>query len=222
VTRIVVKLGGAVARDSVSYPLALADQGHEVCVVHGAGPQISLEMAKRGIEVTFVHGRRVTTPEALVVVREALEQVNKHLVEALGDRAVGLMGDEIGLEAEQIPELGLVGNPLPSAPPAVVEALSAGRLPVVAPLARGPLNVNADEAAAMLAVGIQAEHVHFVTDVPGLLMGDEVVASIHADQAEELLASGELKGGIIPKLAAAIHAARQGVVAEIGETAVIA
>ena len=221
-TRIVVKLGGAVARDSVSYPLALADQGHEVCVVHGAGPQISLEMAKRGIEVTFVHGRRVTTPEALVVVREALEQVNKHLVEALGDRAVGLMGDEIGLEAEQIPELGLVGNPLPSAPPAVVEALSAGRLPVVAPLARGPLNVNADEAAAMLAVGIQAEHVHFVTDVPGLLMGDEVVASIHADQAEELLASGELKGGIIPKLAAAIHAARQGVVAEIGETAVIA
>ncbi len=221
-TRIVVKLGGAVARDSVSYPLALADQGYEVCIVHGAGPQISLEMAKRGIEVTFVHGRRVTTPEALVVVREALEQVNSHLVEALGDRAVGLMGDEIGLEAEQVPELGLVGNPLPSTPPAVVEALGAGQIPVIAPLARGPLNVNADEAAAMLAVGIQAERVHFVTDVPGLLMGDEVVASIHADEAEQLLASGELKGGIIPKLKAAIHAARQGVVAEIGETAVIA
>ena len=79
-TRIVVKLGGAVARDSVSYPLALADHGHEVCIVHGAGPQISLEMAKRVIEVTFVHGRRVTTPEALLVVREALEQVNNHLV----------------------------------------------------------------------------------------------------------------------------------------------
>jgi acetylglutamate kinase len=222
VTRIVVKLGGAVARDAVSYPLALADQGHEVCIVHGAGPQISLEMAKRGIEVTFVHGRRVTTPEALVVVREALEQVNSHLVEALGDRAVGLMGDEIGLEAEQVAELGLVGNPLPSTPPVVVEALDAGQIPVIAPLARGPLNVNADEAAAMLAVGIQAERVHFVTDVPGLLIGDEVVASIHADEAERLLASGELMGGIIPKLKAAIHAARQGVVAEIGETAVIA
>jgi acetylglutamate kinase len=222
VTRIVVKLGGAVARDAVSYPLALADQGHEVCIVHGAGPQISLEMAKRGIEVTFVHGRRVTTPEALVVVREALEQVNNHLVEALGDRAIGLMGDEIGLEAEQVAELGLVGNPLPSTPPVVVEALDSGQIPVIAPLARGPLNVNADEAAAMLAVGIQAERVHFVTDVPGLLIGDEVVASIHADEAERLLASGELKGGIIPKLKAAIHAARQGVVAEIGETAVIA
>jgi acetylglutamate kinase len=221
-TRIVVKLGGAVARDSVAYPLALADQGHEVCIVHGAGPQISLKMAKRGIEVIFVHGRRVTTPEALLVVREALEQVNRHLVEAIGERAVGLMGDEIGLEAEQVPELGLVGNPQPSAPPAVLEALSAGRLPVVAPLARGPLNVNADEAAAMLAVGIGAERVHFVSDVPGLLIGADVVASIHADEAEQMLASGQLQGGIIPKLTAAVHAARQGVVAEIGETAVIA
>jgi acetylglutamate kinase len=218
----VVKLGGAVARDAVSYPLALAEQGHEVCIVHGAGPQISLAMARRGIEVAFVNGRRVTTPEALAVVREALSEVNGELVEAVGDAAVGLMGDEIGLEAEQIPELGLVGNPLPSAPAAIVEALSSGKVPVVAPLARGPLNVNADEAAAMLAVGIGAERVHFVTDVPGLLLGDEVVASIHADEAEQLLATGDLQGGIIPKLTAALHAARQGVVAEIGETAVIA
>ena len=221
-TRIVVKLGGAVARDAVSYPLALAEQGHEVCIVHGAGPQISLEMVRRGIEVAFVNGRRVTTAETLAVVREALEQVNSDLVEALGSSAVGLMGDEIGLEAEQVPELGLVGNPLPSTPAAVVEALDAGQVPVVAPLARGPLNVNADEAAAMLAVGIGAERVHFVTDVPGLLMGTEVVASIHADEAEQLLASGDLRGGIIPKLTAAVHAARQGVVAEIGETVVIA
>ena len=221
-TRIVVKLGGAVANDAVSYPLALAEQGHEVCVVHGAGPQISLEMARRGIEVTFVNGRRVTTAETLAVVREALEQMNSDLVEALGPSAVGLMGDEIGLEAEQVPELGLVGTPLPSAPLAVVEALVAGQVPVVAPLARGPLNVNAVEAAAMLAVGSEAERGQCVTDVPGLLMGTEVVASIHADEAEQLLASGELRGGIIPKLTAAVHAARRGVVAEIGETAVIA
>jgi acetylglutamate kinase len=179
-------------------------------------------MARRGIEVAFVNGRRVTTAETLAVVREALEQVNSDLVEALGSSAVGLMGDEIGLEAEQVPELGLVGNPLPSTPAAVVEALDAGQVPVVAPLARGPLNVNADEAAAMLAVGIGAERVHFVTDVPGLLMGAEVVTSIHADEAEQLLASGDLRGGIIPKLTAAVHAARRGVVAEIGETAVIA
>ncbi|HEY5159732.1 MAG TPA: acetylglutamate kinase [Gaiellaceae bacterium] len=219
---MVVKLGGAVAHDAISYPLALADHGHEVCIVHGAGPQISLEMARRGIEVSFVHGRRVTTPEALEVVREALAQVNAELVAAVGKRGVGLMGDEIGLEAEQVLELGLVGDPLPSSPALVIEALEAGRIPVIAPLARGPLNVNADEAAAMLAVGIEAERVHFVTDVPGLLSGDEVVASIHAHEAEQLLSSGKLKGGIIPKLRAAVHAARQGVIAEIGETAVLA
>lgn len=221
-SRIVVKLGGAIARDAISYPLALAEEGHAVCIVHGAGPQISLEMARRGIEVSFVHGRRVTTPEALEVVREALAQVNAELVQAVGERAIGLMGDEIGLAAEQVSELGLVGNPLPSTPAAVIEALEAGRIPVIAPLARGPLNVNADEAASMLAVGIEAERVHFVTDVPGLLMGGDVVASIHAHEAELLLDSGELQGGIIPKLRAAVHAARQGVIAEIGETAVIA
>jgi acetylglutamate kinase len=220
--RIVVKLGGAIAHDSVSYPLALADRGDEVCIVHGAGPQISLELERRGMEIAFVHGRRVTTPEVLEVVREALVRVNAELVEAIGERAVGLMGNEIGLEAEPIPELGLAGRPLPSDMPLLLEALEEGKLPVVAPLGVGPLNVNADEAAAMIAVGIGADRVHFVTDVPGLLNGGETVASIHVDEAERMIASGELAGGIIPKLTAAVHAAREGVAAEIGETAVIA
>lgn len=219
---IVVKLGGAVAAGAVAYPLGLLESGYRVCVVHGAGPQISLEMERRGIEVSFVHGRRVTTPEALAVVREALARVNAELVEAIGSAAVGLMGDEIGLEAEQVSELGLVGNPVPTAPAAVVEALAGGKLPVVAPLARGPLNVNADEAAAMLAIGIGAGRVHFVTDVPGLILGGEVVQSIHADEGERLLSNGALQGGIVPKLTAALHAARGGVAAEIGETAVVA
>jgi acetylglutamate kinase len=221
-SRIVIKLGGAVAHGAAEYVLEQAGRGHEVCVVHGAGPQISAEMARRGIEVAFVDGRRVTTPEALEVVREALAQVNRELAEAIGASAVALMGDEIGLVADQVPELGRVGNPLPSAPAEVVEALSAGRIPVVAPLASGPLNVNADEAAAMLAVGIGADRLHFLTDVPGLLQGGETVLSIQVDEAEALLASGELGGGIIPKLTAAVHAARNGVMAEIGETAVVA
>jgi acetylglutamate kinase len=219
--RVVVKLGGAVAHDSITYPLALLEEGHEVCVVHGAGPQISLEMARRGIEVAFVGGRRVTTPEVMDVVREALLQVNSELVSAIGDAAVGIVAGDVGLEADRVPELGLVGNPLPGTLPALIEMLEAGKVPVVAPLARGPLNINADEAAAMIAVGIGADRVHFVTDVPGLLNGDETVASINVDDAERLIASGELAGGIIPKLTAAVHAARLGVVAEIGETAVV-
>ena len=82
-----------------------------------------------------------------------------------------LFGDEIGLDAVQVPELGLVGSPLPSSPPAIEEALAAGLIPVVAPLGVGPLNVNADEAAAALAVGLGAERLLFITDVPGLLLG---------------------------------------------------
>ena len=218
--RVVVKLGGRVAEGSTERVTALADAGDEVCVVHGAGPQISAEMERRGLEVRFVRGRRHTTPEGLAVVRESLGEINRSLVAGLGPRAVGLMGDEIGLEATLSPGLGLVGDPVPSRPAAVVEALAAGRIPVVAPLARGPLNVNADEAAAALAVGIGAERIDFVTDVPGLLLDGEVVGSIGVADAERLLAAGLLEGGIVPKLEAAIVAAKGGVKAAIGETEV--
>ena len=139
---------------------------------------------------------------------------------AIGPRAVGLMGDEIGLRAKRIPELGLVGEPLPCRPAAVEASLAAGLVPVVAPLAAGPLNVNADEMAAALAAGLGAEQIVFLTDVPGLLRDGAVVARIPADEAEDLLASGELEGGILPKLTAAVTAARLGVAASIGETAV--
>lgn len=221
-SRLIVKVGGASARDAMPHVLGFVAEGHDVCVVHGAGPQISAELERRGLPVQFVAGRRVTTPAALAVVREALAAVNATLCEAIGAAAVGLMGDEIGLEATQVPELGLVGEPLPCAPPVVLEALSAGRIPVVAPLAAGPLNVNADEMAAALAVGLDADRIWFLTDVPGLLLDGAVVPQIGADRAEDLLAGGGLEGGILPKLRAAVTAARLGVRAEIGETAVTA
>lgn len=216
---IVVKCGGAVAADAAGSVLRLAG-GAPVCVVHGAGPQISAEMARRGLPVEFVDGRRVTGPEAMEAVRAALAAVNRALCAALGPLAVGLMGDEIGLRARPVPALGRVGDAIPCAPPAVTDALAAGLVPVVAPLAVGPLNVNADEMAAALAAGLGAERIAFLTDVPGLLLEGEVVPSIDADAAEGLLADGGLEGGILPKLRAAVTAARLGVEASIGETAV--
>jgi acetylglutamate kinase len=221
VSRIVIKCGGAVA-DQAALTIRRIAAGHHACVVHGAGPQISAEMERRGLPVQFVGGRRVTSPDALAVVRQALVAVNRRLCTALGPRAVGLLGDEIGLRATPVPELGLVGDPLPSRPPAVEAVLGARLLPVVAPLATGPLNVNADEMAAALAVGLGAERIFFLTDVPGLILQGGVVQEIEADEAEELIAHGELEGGILPKLTAAVHAARKGVRAEIGETAVVA
>lgn len=217
---VVVKCGGAVFRDAVAEVAALRADGARVCVVHGAGPQISEEMRRRGLEVEFVGGRRVTSAETLEVVRESFAAVNAELCEQLRPDAVGLMGDDAGLEAEPAPELGFVGRALPSAPEPVVAALRDGRVPVVAPLARGPLNVNGDEAAAALAIGLRAARLLFLTDVAGLLRDGEVVERIGVGEAERLLAAGELAGGIVPKLEAAVLAARSGVHARIGATLV--
>jgi acetylglutamate kinase len=222
VSRVVVKVGGAVADSSAAAILELADAGNEVCVVHGAGPQISAEMERFGLEVAFVNGLRVTTPAVLSLVRVSLARVNQELCAALGPRAVGFAGDEIGLYAVQVPSLGLVGDPLPCRPPAVEAALLAGKIPVVAPLGVGPLNVNADEAASALAVGLAADELVFLADVPGLLLEDGVVGAIGVAEAEGLLGAGRFEGGIVPKLHAAVRAAKLGVPSRIGETAVVA
>jgi acetylglutamate kinase len=221
VSRLVVKVGGAVAGGSAEAVLALADE-HDVCVVHGAGPQITEEMERFGIPVEFVRGRRVTSPAGLAVVRSSLAAVNRALCAAIGDAAVPLFGDEIGLHAVEVPSLGKVGDPLPSRPRAVLEALGASKIPVVAPLGVGPLNVNADEAAAALALGLGADRLLFLTDVDGLILDGEIVDAIDATAARELLDAGLLEGGIVPKLRAAAAAARDGVPAEIGRTAVTA
>jgi acetylglutamate kinase len=205
----VVKVGGAVA--------GLAELGEldDAVVVHGGGPQITAAMERAGRAASFVRGRRVTDGAVLAIVRETLLEVNRDLCAVIGPRAVGLAGDEIGLQAIRVPELGHVGTPVPSRPQAILDVLDAGLVPVVAPLAAGPLNVNADEAAAALAIGLGAERIVFHTDVPGVIL-----PRIAADDADRLLA--ELEGGIVPKLQAAVHAARVGVRAEIGQTVVVA
>lgn len=218
--RIVVKVGGGVAESSAATVLRLAER-HEVCVVHGAGPQISEEMERFGLPVEFVGGRRVTSPAALVLVRRSLVGLNAALCEALAPRAVALVGDEIGLRAARVPSLGLVGDPLPCRPPAIEFALAHEQIPVVAPIAVGPLNMNADEAAAALAVGLGADRILFLSDVPGVLLDGVVAQTLGAGEADRLLDTGALEGGIVPKVRAALTAARRGVRAEIGETAVI-
>jgi acetylglutamate kinase len=222
VSRVIVKVGGATAKEAAAHLLDFVAFGDEVCVVHGAGPQISEEMERFGLRVEFVGGRRVTSPAAVVLVRRSLARVNAALCRSLGPRALGLIGDAIGLRADQVPELGLVGNPLPCRPLAVELALAEGRIPVVAPIAVGPLNVNADEAAAALAVGLGADRIVFLSDVPGVLLDGAVARTLEAREADRLLDAGALEGGIVPKVRAAVTAARRGVRAEIGETAVVA
>jgi acetylglutamate kinase len=221
-SRLVVKVGGAVASESADRILGLREEGHEVVVVHGAGPQITQEMQRRGIPVQFVRGRRRTSRRALDVVRESLVAVNGELCEALGDIAVPVIGDCAGVLAVPVPPLGWVGDPLPCRPKPILAALATGKVPVVAPLAVGPLNVNADDASGALALGLGAQQLMFLTDVPGLFVDDQVVRSIRAGDANRLLDAGVFDGGIIPKLRAAALAAASGITAHIGATAVIA
>ena len=199
---VVLKLGGRLAAEAVRD--ALAQAGGRAVVVHGAGPQISAETARRGIEPRFVHGRRVTTPEVLEVVRESMDAVNAEVCAAIGPAALALRGDEIGLRARRVPSLGLVGEPEPCAPVSILDALAAGRVPVVAPL----------------AVGLGAERILFVSDVPGVLVEGAVANVLPADEAQAALDAGEFEGGIVPKLVAAVRAARGGVHASIGATEV--
>jgi acetylglutamate kinase len=219
---VLLKLGGRVAGDSVGLALDRHAAGDEVVVVHGAGAQITAELAARGLATRFVRGLRYTDAPTLAVVRESLVDMGAELCAPLGRVARHLVGDEIGLEAVPVAGLGLVGQPVPCRPRAVEDVLRAGWIPVVTPVAVGPLNVNADEAAAALATGLGAERLLFVSDVPGVYLDGGVAPRLQADDADELLASGMLDGGIVPKLLAATRAARNGIAAEIGETAVVA
>ena len=216
-SRVVVKVGGAVAAQSAAEVLELA-RDNEVCVVHGAGPQITLEMERAGIPVEFVGGRRVTTPEGMEVVRASLRAVNQELWHALGHRAVPYFGDDIGLHATQVPELGLVGEPVPAELPTLVRILASSRIPVIAPLAAGPLNVNADDAAAAIAVGVHADRLVFLTDVEGFMVDGAVVDALDVATARSHHDDGTLDPRILPKLGAAITAAGHGIPAFIGRT----
>src|SRR4051795_13086887 len=174
----IVKCGGAALAKERFRLERHVEPGRIVCVVYGAGTRFSAGRRGAGLESPFVGGRRVTTAEALPVVREAMRQEDRALCAPIGERAYGLMGDDFGLEAERLPELGHVGMLLPVVPTALWGLLSIDAVPVIAPLARGPLNVNADDAAAVLAVALGADRLVFVSDVAGVLVDGEVVPQL--------------------------------------------
>ena len=130
-----------------------------------------------------------------------------------------LFGDEIGLEADPVPALGLVGEARASSLPAVTAALADGKIPVVA-RSRKARSTSTPTRPPPQSRGIGASKLLFLTDVDGLILDGSVVEAIDLASAEELMASGTLEGGIIPKLGAAIASARSGVPAYIGRTEV--
>jgi acetylglutamate kinase len=233
---VVVKYGGnAMVDDELKEAFAedivfLRYAGFKPVVVHGGGPQISAMLDKLGIESEFRGGLRVTTPEAMDVVRMVLTgQVGPELVSLLnkhGDLAVGLSGADGGmLTAEQtMPivngepvDVGLVGEVVGVQPQTIVDLLNAGRIPVistVAPDASGQvLNVNADTAAAAVAAALGAEKLMVLTDVEGLYAdwptSNDVIGEISPEELAELVPT--LASGMIPKMTACLAAIAGGV-----------
>ncbi|NYG56023.1 acetylglutamate kinase [Nocardioides perillae] len=233
---IVVKYGGnAMTDEGLKQAFAediafLRYAGFKPVVVHGGGPQISAMLDRLGIESEFRGGLRVTTPEAMDVVRMVLVgQVQRELVgliNAHGHIAVGLSGEDAGLftaepastvvDGEEV-DLGLVGEVARVRPEAVLDLIEAGRIPVISSVAPDVVgqvhNVNADTAAAALAVALGAAKLLVLTDVEGLFRdwpeSDDVIQEISPESLAELLPT--LASGMVPKMGACLEAVRGGV-----------
>ncbi len=233
---VVIKYGGnamtsdALKRAFVEDVVFLRRCGVKPVVVHGGGPQINAMLGRLGIRSEFKGGLRVTSPEAMEVVRMVLVgQVGRELVGLLnahGPLAVGMSGEDASLftaqrrgtviDGEHV-DLGLVGDVVDVNTDAIVDLIAAGRIPVVAtvaPDAEGDVhNVNADTAAAALAVALGAGRLLVLTDVEGLYADwprtEEIIAWITTDELRRLLPS--LSAGMIPKMEACLAAVEGGV-----------
>ncbi|NBS61627.1 MAG: acetylglutamate kinase [Actinobacteria bacterium] len=226
---VVIKFGGnamvdeALQRTFAEDVAFLRLVGIQAVVVHGGGPQISAGLADAGIESTFVDGLRVTSPEAISVIRDVLKtQIGEPLAQMIVDadgKAEVFNGETEGLftATQTRTDLGLVGVVSTVNTEPILRALQAGVIPVIATVAPDSsgqlLNVNADLAASSLAVALQAEKLIVLTDVPGLYSNwpslESLISEISVSELEELLPSFE--SGMIPKMQACLEAVRGGV-----------
>lgn len=218
----VLKIGGRPQTDPM-LPALIAESWDAVSgaiIVHGGGDEISALQQALGVSSQFVEGRRVTSAQDVDIVRMALSgTANKRLVSALvheGVRAVGLSGEDASLIAAtpvDTERMGHVGSPTRINSSLLLHLIDGGYLPVVSPVSRnvghelGPaLNVNADDAAAAIAIAVEADELTIVSDVPGVLVEGEPVRTLTCGAARALIASGAAAGGMQAKLLAAIAA----------------
>lgn len=227
---IVIKYGGS-ALDAASTDTILEDAaalqsvGVRVILVHGGGKEISALLEKLNVESQFADGYRVTDEVTLQAAEMALSaRVNKSIVAALdriGAKACGLSGRDGGLitARQKDKALGLVGTITKVDPQVLRTLLDGGYLPVVSPIARseegGALNCNADDAARAVAEAVGADKLVFLTDTDGILVDSHNqstrIAKMDVSRAKELMDSGLIAGGMIPKTMNCIHAVEHGV-----------
>jgi len=217
---VVIKCGGSVL-DELSESFfdslqELKNKGKSIVIVHGGGPEIGKLLKQLNVPSEFVHGLRKTTKEVLEVAEMILAgKVNKQLVSLLqknGLKAIGLSGIDAGLlEAKpvNVNQLGYVGEVVDVNVSFLEQLLASDYIPVIAPIGFDKhgqkYNINADTAAGAVAQALEAKHLLFVTDVPGILQNGKVVERTTVTSILEMINDGTIYGGMIPKVKAAIE-----------------
>jgi acetylglutamate kinase len=222
----VIKFGGSLTKDAkvkndLLKNLAALSKKRPVVLVHGGGPEINNWLERLGIQSRFVDGLRFTDSRTLEVVEMVLSgKLNKGIVNTLncsGVKAVGLSGkDGKMVLCVRKSELGFVGEPKKVNPRLIIDLLENGYLPVISSLGfdeRGDtLNVNADSMAMAVAAALKADKLILLTDVDGVLDNeDKVIPEIKLSQVSDLIATGIITGGMIPKISACMDSVKAGV-----------
>jgi acetylglutamate kinase len=230
--RIVVKVGGresasSRARHDIARDVADLSKDHSVVLVHGGGEPINAMLDRLCIRSTFHQGRRVTSPEARDVAVMVLGHLGKLWVRDLysvGQHAMGISGADGGLlAAERYKELDMAGSPSAARTWILEDIMRSGMVPVVASLAIDPegneiLNVNADEAAAVIAIAGRADLLVFVTEAGGILGPSmKVLPVVRTGEAEGLISNGTVRDGMALKLRSCAKVLEQG----IGQIAIV-
>ena len=232
---IVIKYGGAVMQPPELMKAIMQDIAHlkslgmNPIVVHGGGAEMSEICTRMNIAPRFIEGLRITDRETMQIVQMVLVgKINKELIFYLnqaGVKAIGLSGQDSNLllatkfKHPSGIDFGYVGEIIQVNPEILEVLVRAGYIPVIAPIAASQeslgFNINADSAAAHIAMAIQAGHLVFLTDVPGILDNPQDVTTkidmIEKYEVEALLTSGKLSGGMIPKVRGALAALKEGV-----------
>lgn len=228
---ILIKYGGAAMVDPELRNAVMSDivmlkiMGVNPVIVHGGGAAITANMNRWGIDVEFKNGQRVTTDEAMDVVKMTLVgKVNEELVLAMnehGNLAVGINGTDAGtiIAEQKDPELGRVGRIVDVNPAYINALIAADYIPIIASVGKGvdggSYNINADDAACAIAAAIGAHKIIFLTDVDGFYEDfddkDSLVSQMTLEETRAMLEAGTVSKGMIPKLQSCVHALEHGV-----------
>ena len=228
---VVIKFGGSSLHDEKCRDMILQDivfmryAGMKPVLVHGGGPNINAQLKKENIETRFIDGLRVTCERSMGVVDSVLMEVNKGLVDeinSLGGEAFGLSGKEnnmVQAARREGPDLGFVGRIEAINTTILNRLIDTNIIPVICPVGKGKdnrlYNVNADDVASSLAIALEAEKFVVLTNVRGVMKDrtdpESLFHSLTLEVAGQLIETGEIEGGMVPKVNACLHALRGGV-----------